>query len=269
MRNLYERGERSDHMKFVPAIWAAVILVCVWETGSIARAQQTYMVAGRDRFTIGSGDIQSDISYAGTQTLSVTKNGKVTRLTAHVTYSRSDGTASTDASGDYIADQLPTGETLDSADHDPDYLTVLNQPFAAQLDRQTLADLEHLTGVLPFDFPSPFTGSSLHGYLEHVGGGMLGRRRSTGVKFEAAGPMKGQLPDRPGLTLTGSIAMRGTAFYDLDSSLLLELDTTVTIRGTVSNRSGNDPVTITYTRTIRSQAPAPAPVPSVPPQAAR
>jgi hypothetical protein len=98
---------------------------------------------------------------------------------------------------------------------------------------------------------------------------MLGRRRSTGVRFEAAGPMKGQLPDRPGLTLTGSIAMRGTAFYDLDSSLLLELDTTVTIRGTVSNRSGNDPVTITYTRTIRSKPPSPAPAPSVSPPAAR
>jgi hypothetical protein len=148
---------------------------------------------------------------------------------------------------------LPTGEALDSADHDPDYLTVLNQPFAAQLDKQTLSDLQHLAGTLPFDFPSPFTGSSLHGYLEHVAGGALGPRHATGVKFEAAGPMKGQLPDRPGLTLMGTIAMSGTAFYDIDTSLLLELDTTVTIRGYVSNRSGKDPVTIVYARAIRAE----------------
>jgi hypothetical protein len=51
----------------------------------------------------------------------------------------------------------------------------------------------------------------------------------------------------------GTIAMNGTAFYDIDSSLLLELDTTVTIRGYVSNRTGKDPVTITYARTIRAE----------------
>ena len=74
---------------------------------------------------------------------------------------------------------MATGEALDSADHDPDYLTVLNQPFAAQLDRQTVDDLRHLKGALPFDFPSPFTGSSLHGYLQHVSGGPVERHHAT------------------------------------------------------------------------------------------
>lgn len=170
-------------------------------------------------------------------------------------YTRSDGTAATDATSDYVADVLPSGEARDTADRDPDYLTVLNQPFAARLDRQTLADLQHLEGALPFDFPSPFTGSSLHGYLKHIGNGLMGAHRSIGVRFESAGTMKGALPDRPGLTLSGTIAMRGTAYYDLDSALLLALDTTVTIKGNVSNRSGNDPVTIVYVRTIRADLP--------------
>jgi hypothetical protein len=240
-------------MKSVPVLSIALTLAYLCETGSPAAADQTYAVVGRDHFSIGSGDIKSDVSYAGKETLTETRHGRMTRLSCHVAYVRSDGAASTDASGDFTSDELPTGESLDSADHDPDYLTVLNQPFAAQLDKQTLSDLEHLAGSLPFDFPSPFTGSSLHGYLEHIGGGALGARRATGVKFEAAGPMKGQLPDRPGLTLMGTIAMSGTAFYDIDTSLLLELDTTVTIRGYVSNRSGKDPVTITYARTIRAE----------------
>ena len=80
----------------------------------------------------------------------------------------------------------------------------------------------------------------------------MGSHRSIGVRFESAGKMKGALPDRPGLTLAGTIAMRGTAYYDLDSALLLSLDTTVTISGNVSNRSSNDPVTIVYARIIRA-----------------
>jgi hypothetical protein len=68
--------------------------------------------------------------------------------------------------------------------------------------------------------------------------------------------MKGELPDRPGLTLVGTIAMRGTAYYAIDTALLLALETTVTITGNVSNRSGKDPVTIVYARTIRAEIPA-------------
>ncbi len=232
-----------------------VTLALVSALSAMARADQRYTVAGKDSFAIGAGDIRSEVSYAGMQTLKMTRHGKVTRFKAHVAYTRSDGTAASDATSDYVADVLSTGETRDTADRDPDYLTVLNQPFSAQLDRQTLADLQHLGGALPFDFPSPFTGSSLHGYLKHIGNAMLGPHPSIGVRFESAGTMKGALPDRPGLTLNGTIAMRGTAYYDLDSALLLALDTTVTITGNVSNRSSNDPVTIVYARTIRADVP--------------
>lgn len=229
----------------------AIALLATLET--VARADQTYDVSGADGFAIGAGDIRSEITYVGTETLRVVPHGKAMRYEAHVVYTRSDGAAQSDAVATYTADVMPSGETLDSADGDPDYLTVLNQPFSAQLDRATLSDLRHLHGALPFDFPSPFTGSSLHGYLQHIGDARVGPRHSVGVRFEAAGPMKGELPDRPGLTLEGTIAMRGTAYYDVDSALLLVLDTTVTIRGNVSNRAGKDPVVITYARTIRAK----------------
>lgn len=233
---------------------ALVASLCRPETASAQGA--TYAVTGKDSFAIGAGDIRSEISYSGTQTLVMTHRGKSTRFHAHVSYMRTDGDASAHASADYVADVAPSGEMVASADRDPDYLTVLNQPFAAQLDRATLADLRRLKGTLPFDFPSPFTVSSLHGYLARLGSAPVGGRRSLGVRFEAAGPMQGALPDRPGLSLDGTITMRGTAFYDLDSALLLSLDTTVTIAGSVSNRTGKDPVTIVYTRTIKSVAPA-------------
>ena len=241
-------------MKRASLVAPAVLLVLL-SAGTIAQAEQGYVVAGKDEFSIGAGDIKSAVAYAGKQTLTITRHGTATRMRARVIYTRSDGAASTDARADYVADLTSTGELVDSADHDPDYLTVLNQPFAAQLDPATLGDLKHLHGAVPFDFPSPFTGSSLHGYLKHIGSGGFGSRHVVGVSFEALGPMKGALPDRPGLTLAGKIAMRGTAYYDMDSSLLLILDTTVTITGTVSNRSGNDAVTITYERKISALEP--------------
>lgn len=239
-------------MNRAPLVVSYLALAYVCAVAAPAGADQTYAVSGRDSFAIGAGDIRSVVTYEGMQRLRVRKRGKFVRLDAHVTYVRGDGSARSDAVGDYVADVLPSGEMVDSADHDPDYLTVLNQPFAAQLDRATLADLQHLHGALPFDFPSPFTGSSLHGYLQHIGNGRVRSRRSVGVRFESAGPMRGELPDRPGLTLQGTIAMRGTAYYDLDTALLVLLDTTVTITGNVSNRTGKDPVTITYARTIRA-----------------
>ncbi|GAC1444758.1 MAG: hypothetical protein NVS2B8_21170 [Vulcanimicrobiaceae bacterium] len=217
-----------------------------------ARADQTYTVSGKDTFAVGADDIRSEVTYNGLQRLSVTRRGALQRMQAHVAYTRSDGSAQNEATADYTADVTAAGETTDSADHDPDYLTVLNQPFSAVLDRGTLADLQHLHGALPFDFPSPFTGSSLHGYLQHIGNARVGPSHSIGVRFESAGPMKGELPDRPGITLVGTIAMRGTAYYDRRTALLLALETTVTITGTVSNRAGKDPVTITYARSIHA-----------------
>ena len=193
-----------------PLVTSLLASVLVFALGGAAGADQIYDVSGSDSFSIGAGDITSEVDYRGTETLAITRSGRYTRLRAHVDYVRSDGAASTRAQGDAVVDVLPNGEVADSANRDPDYLTVLSQPFAAQLDPATLSGLRALRTPLPFDFPSPFTGSALHGYLKHVPEGELARRAVAGVRFEAGGPMRGALPDRPGLALIGTIAMRPT-----------------------------------------------------------
>ncbi len=244
-------------MLVAPLTVTVLSLALAGTSVTAASADQAYTVTGSDDFSIGPGDITSEVAYRGVETLHVSKRGRVTRYSVHVVYTRSDAGAQSEATADYVADVSASGEMLDSADKDPDYLTVLNQPFAAQLDPQTLADLHRLDGQLPFDFPSPFTGSSLHGYLEHVASAPVDKRRSTGVRFEAAGTMHGRLPDRRSLTLEGTIAMRGTAFYDTKTALLLALDTTVTIAGNVSNRTSKDPVRIVYSRSLRAGVASP------------
>ncbi len=214
-------------------------------------------MVGKDSIVIGQGDIKSEIGYSGTQTLSVDKHGRVARYVAKVDYARTDQGATTQSHATYVSDLLPTGEQLDSSDRDPDYMTVLNQPFSIKLDPATLRDLAKLHGALPFDVPSPFSNAILHGRLSRTGVGTIAARPALGVTFSAAGPMQGSLPDRPGLVLKGTIEMRGTAFYGVDDAVLLALDTTVTITGSLSNRASADPVSIVYHRTIRASEPSP------------
>ena len=233
-------------------VTALLTIVFVRELGGVARGDQAYTTTGSDEFVIGSDATPNDVRYKGTQTLHITLHGKYVRYSARVKYARTELGTETDAEATYIADVLPSGDLAQAKDGDPDYLTVLNQPFAAQLDAQTLADLRHLRKPLPFEFPSPFTGSSLHGFLQHRAGGTFGKRRSIAVRFEATGTMRGSLPDRAELVLVGTIAMRGTAYYDTANALLLALDTTVTISGTVSNRAARDPVRIVYARSMRA-----------------
>ncbi len=151
---------------------------------------------------------------------------------------------------------LASGEQRDEVSADPNYLTVLNQPFSVQLDRPTLHDLSHLRGRVPFDFPSPMTGGTLHGYLSRAGDAMVGRRHTLGVRFEASGAMRGPLPDHPTLALNGRMHMLGTAYYEVDSALLLALDATLDITGTLVDPKKHTPVTITYKRSIRANGPS-------------
>jgi hypothetical protein len=234
----------------------ALALAC--EPARAAVADQRYSVSGADSYVIGAGDIHSDTTYQGSETLTTKRQGRATRYKASITYVRTEQGEDTPANGDFITDLLPDGRVLDSANRDPDYLTVLNQPFSVQLDAATLAGLRVLRGTIPFDFASPISGSSLHGRLERIAAGAIGPHQALGVRFEAGGPMRGALAERPGLVLIGTIVLRGTAYYDLDSALLLALDATVTISGKLSNRNGADPVTIVYHRTIRAVEPAQA-----------
>jgi hypothetical protein len=147
---------------------------------------------------------------------------------------------------------LPSGEQRDGPANDPNYLTVLNQPFAVQLDPPTMRDLAHVKRPVPFDFPSPMTGAPLRGTLRRLPDAMIGTRRVMGIAFEAKGPLHGALPDRPSMALAGAITMKGTAYYAYDSSLLLALDATLAIDGTIDASAQRTPVSIVYARSIHS-----------------
>lgn len=218
-----------------------------------AHADQRYVVSGNDRYRIGQADLQTSISYSGAQTLQVRKDGPQTRFTAQAHYTRSDGAGKVPAQATFVQVMTPAGELHDSADLDPDYLTVLNQPFAIELDKPTLNDLLHLRGQVPFAFPAPMTGGMLKGFLERGQIGRVSSRPVLAVDFDASGPMRGPLPDHNDMTISGSMRMRGTAYYSLRGEpLLLALNETLTIAGTLRNRGQSSPVTITYSRTIKA-----------------
>lgn len=224
-----------------------------------ANADQRYTVSGNDRYRIGQADIQTSISYSGTQTLRVRRDGAQTRFTAQAHYTRSDGSGKVPAQATFVQVMTPQGELRDDADLDPDYLTVLNQPFAIQLDAPTRHDLLHLRGKVPFSFPAPMTGGLLRGYLERGNIGRVSSRPALSVDFDATGPMTGPLPDHSGMTIAGSMRMRGTAYYALRGDpILLALSETLTISGTLHSRGQDSPVTIQYVRSIKADDAQPA-----------
>jgi hypothetical protein len=221
--------------------------------GLPASADQRYAVSGNDRYQIGQTDLQTSIAYSGTQRLSITKDGAQKRFTAQATYTRSDSAGAVPAQASFVQVMTPQGEFQDRADLDPDYLTVLNQPFAVELDTATLHDLLRLRGRLPFIFPAPMTGGKLRGYLERGPVGRIGSRPALSVDFDATGPMVGPLPDRAQMSITGKMRMKGTAYYALRGEpLLLALNETLTISGTLHDRSQTSPVKIVYSRSIRA-----------------
>lgn len=223
---------------------------------SAARADvpvQTYSVTGTDTFRAAGREVSTEITYDGTQRLTIRRAGNTTHFTAEASYDRRQGGASTHATASFTSALLPGGEQRDDADGDPDYLTVLNQPFSVELDAPTMRDLRNLAGTVPFDFPSPMTGAPLHGSLRRLPDGLLGGRRVLGIAFVARGPLDGAPPDRPELALHGTITMNGTAYYAYANALLLALDATLQIDGHIADGARNEPVTIVYKRTIRPQ----------------
>jgi hypothetical protein len=216
---------------------------------------QLYTIDGEDSFQVAGHTVRTDIIYAGTQRLAIQHQGSVTRFTATVAYDRREDGAATHATGTFTSRILADGEERDEADGDPDYLTILNQPFSIELDAPTLRDLRSLVRPVPFDFASPMTGAPLHGSLRRLPDGTLNGRRVLGIAFAARGALNGSLPDHPEMALSGTITMNGTAYYAYGDALLLALDATLQIEGRVANSGQNDPVTIVYKRTIRPQAP--------------
>ena len=228
------------------------LLAAVTLTVSTARADQAYSVDGHDVFRIGRGEVQSRTVYRGTQQLTVVRDGGGTHYVARVDYDKLGDGGKQHERASFAATLLPSGDQHDGPAHDPDYLTVLNQPFAVQLDAPTMRDLSHVKRAVPFDFPSPMTGAPLHGTLRRLPDAMLGSRRVMGIAFDASGPLHGAPPNQPTLALAGAITMKGTAYYAYDTALLLALDATLAIEGNLDDANRHAPVSIVYARSIRS-----------------
>jgi len=230
------------------------LLASVMAVAAAACADQQYAVTGRDTFRTGNGDVRSETVYSGVQRLTITKKNGSTTYDARVEYDRSGDAGRQHQHASYTATLLPSGEQKDGAGNDPDYLTVLNQPFAVQLDAPTMRDLGHVKHAVPFDFPSPMTGATLHGTLRRLADATVAGTRAMGIAFEAKGPLHGALPERPGVQLAGTITMKGTAYYSYENALLLALDATLSIDGNIDDAAQRSPLSIVYARSIRSAA---------------
>jgi hypothetical protein len=217
-----------------------------------ARADQAYAVQGRDTFRVGNGEVHSETVYHGVQRLTIRRSAGKTTFVASVEYEKDADGGKQHQRASFTSYLLPSGEQKDGPAVDPDYLTVLNQPFSVLLDRPTMRDLAHVRRPVPFDFPSPMTGAPLRGTLRHLPDAMVGGNRAMGIAFEARGPLHGALPERPAMQLAGSITMKGTAYYDYASTLLVSLEATLTIDGNLDDAARRSPVSIVYARSIRT-----------------
>jgi hypothetical protein len=96
------------------------------------------------------------------------------------------------------------------------------------------------------------TGAPLRGTLRHLADALVGGNRAMGIAFEARGPLHGALPERPAMQLAGSITMKGTAYYDYATTLLVALEATLSIDGNLDDAARREPVSIVYARSIRA-----------------
>ena len=237
---------------------AFLIAALVLLAATSAPSQQKYDVSGNDSYKIGSTMPTTSIAYTGAQRLTVEQSGKDRRYTAEASYTRSDDNGKATAHARFVQELTGQGSFEDRSDEDPDFLTVLNQPFAVQLDATTLRDIRTMHHEIPFQAESPLGGSTLHGYLSPQPGGKINGRSVVGVHFQAEGPMTGPLPQRPETSISGKVRMDGAAYYAADGALLLALDATLTIDGNLLNRRDSVPVQIVYRRKIRADDSAPS-----------
>jgi len=239
----------------------AASLIALLAVAPASRSDHQYAVSGSDTFTVGD-HTAARVTYAGTERLRVTSTGKTTRYDADARYTRTDDAGSSDARASFVQELLASGAFEDRFDDDPDFLTVLNQPFAVALDAATLRDLRDLHGRVPFDTASPITGATLHGSLRRGPTGTIAGTSAIGVRFDASGAMRGPLPDRPEVAIEGVMRMDGIAYYAQNGALLVSLEARLTITGTLHESKTATPVQIVYLRTIRAGAAAPASQPS-------
>jgi hypothetical protein len=243
--------EHSMHRTLRTVLATAVVFTLA---AAIARADQMYSVRGDDRYSIGpAAQNRTDIVYAGTEDLTMARSGGARRYVAEVTYTRTDESGKAIVHAKFVQDLEPSGDFVDLTDEDPDFLTVLNQPFAVQLDPTTMDDLTKLHGSVPFKATSPLGGAQLQGFLRSTAAGIVGGERAIGVRFHADGPMDGTLPQHPDAILAGRMHIDGVAYYAAGNALLVYLDATLTIDGSLRDEQNAIPVKIIYRRTFSTQ----------------
>ena len=245
---------REQMLRPLGAAIVAVALIPSLTTRALAA--QTYGVAGEDTYHVGLAMSATHITYAGVERLDIVTEGHGRRYVADATYSRVDDSGKAAAHAHFVQELQPDGSFEDRTDDDPDFLTILNQPFAVQLDDATLLDIERLRSMVPFQAASPLGGSKLSGYLRSAPSGKVDGQKVAGVRFEADGPMSGTLPQHPDALLLGTMHMDGTAYYATHGALLLALDATLTIDGKLQSGKESVPVKIVYHRLIRAESPA-------------
>jgi hypothetical protein len=199
--------------------------------------------------------VVSRVTYSGKQRLTVAHQGSHTRYDAQASYTRSAADGNSHVNARFVQELMPNGAFEDRLDEDPDFLTVLNQPFAVQLDGVTIRDLRNLHGPVPFSATSPLGGQAvLRGFLRPGTGGKIGGRPAVAVRFEAEGPMSAPMPVRANSTMSGHMRMDGTAYYSLDDAMLLSLDATLTIVAQLHDGAETLPVRIVYLRAIHASS---------------
>lgn len=230
-----------------------LVIVALLLAAQVTESHQFYRVSGKDSFQIGARELRSDIAYAGKERLTIRKSADTLRYTAEVSYLKSDEGQVQENTATFVSVLTPAGQEHDEKNTDADFLTVLNQPFAVQLDAQTLQDVRRLKEPSPFSFASPMTGATLRGTLYHLTDGRIAGHPVVGIGFDASGPMRGGIPEHREISLRGTIHMSGRAYYTAASALLFGLDATLRIAGTLADGSTTDPVRILYRRTIRAE----------------
>jgi ribosomal protein S18 len=237
----------------------AAILLFAGSGAERAIADETYRVWGSDRFQTPSGELRGEIAYRGRQSLSIQRKRRITVYHSRAEYDRVELGTRAHSIATFGSEATPDGELRDLETNDPDFVTVLNQPFNVELDRQTLHDLDAVAAPIPFHFPSPLDGTSLEGALQRENRTLSGPE-IVGVLFHVAGPMHRQAGDRSPAALEGRITVDGTARYLKATGLLRDLDATITISGRVAPSEQTGVIAV-YKRSLRREAPSARAIP--------
>jgi hypothetical protein len=231
-----------------------ILVAALLPVVSAAPSDLQYELAGEDLYQIESAATVSRVSYTGTETLTVTPDDGGVRFEARARYVRDAADGKYNGGARFVTELLADGSFENRIDDDPDFLTILNQPFAVRVDSSTLQDLRALRGAVPFSGGSPLGGATvLRGQLRLGTSGPIDGRPSVAVRFQADGPMSGAMPGYTDSSVSGTMRMDGTAFYALSDGMLLAFNVRLTIDARLRQKDSGVfiPMHITYRRSLR------------------